>query len=197
MVLTDNVKRHTVCQNFSPPATQPWKSDSMKLWFLHKQRDLSALCHVDKMPWVSNSSKEGLFCFRFRDFSSQLMSSAQAGREAERRGRSVCESKVTLRASRRQRESKRKGLGAKVSSKSSISDLSPCRTSSRQPFTRKSLRGLAPRDPIASQLFWFVIQWWVIGGRGRPGGLSFETFAEKIMSLLVSQNEVLVSNTAV
>lgn len=90
MVLTDNVKRHTVCQNFSPPATQPWKSDSMKLWFWHKQLGLSALCHFDKKPWVSNPSNEGLFCFRFRGFSSQLVSSAQARREAEQRGRSVC-----------------------------------------------------------------------------------------------------------
>lgn len=78
MVLTDNVERHAGCQSFSPPATRPWKSDSMKLWFWCKQLGLSALCHFDTMPWVSNPSKEGLFCFSFRDFSSRLVSIARA-----------------------------------------------------------------------------------------------------------------------
>lgn len=41
VVLTDNVERHAGCQSFSPPATRPWKSDSMKLWFWCKRLGLS------------------------------------------------------------------------------------------------------------------------------------------------------------
>lgn len=68
MVLTDTVERHAGCQSFSPPATRPWKADSMKLWFWCKQLGLSALCHFDTMPWVSKPKQGRVVLLQFQRF---------------------------------------------------------------------------------------------------------------------------------
>lgn len=156
------------------------------------------------MPQVSNSSKEGVFWFLVSDHSWCPLLRPEGKQTIMAVGTLLRAKPLFLQwpGSKAKAKAKTKGRSEdKIPSKPHLNDpLSPCRTPSWQPicYEASTLSSCwLPTEKASTLKILPAPNWFGLWGRrrrGRPRSLGFEKFAEK-MSLLVSQNEVLVNIT--